>query len=114
MVGPIELSSIPHLDLLLLFSPLVIEFWIGIAVSVFCVISHSSSSPDGDTYMSFLIDGEEAGTFTQSSTGQDTYTYNVSVFASEPLPSGQHTLTVVNGRIGGPKVLALLDYFVYT
>ena len=64
--------------------------------------------------MTFFIDGEQAGTFELTATGQNDFSYHVSVFASDPLTSGPHTLTVENGHLGGPQSLALLDYFIYT
>lgn len=86
----------------------------GVAVYVFCAIDHSSNDPDGNSDMTFFIDGEEVGTFELAPTGQNNFSYHFPVFASDPLPSGPHTLTMENGHLGGSQALALLDYFIYT
>lgn len=64
--------------------------------------------------MSFLIDGENVGRFQLAPTGSKTYTYNVLVYANQSLTSGQHTFTLVNGRVGVPHSLVLFDYLIYT
>ena len=84
------------------------------AVYVFCAINYASDNPDGNFDMEFLIDGEQVGTFQLTPTGEDAFVYNVPVYTNESLPSGQHTLAVMSGRIGGSQAPALLDYFVYT
>lgn len=86
----------------------------GSAVYVFCIITHSSASPDGTSDMMFFLDGQSVGTFSLLSTGQNVYEYNVLVYANNSIPPGTHILVVQNGVRGGPKSLLLLDYMVYT
>ena len=77
---------------------------------MFCIISHDDTVPDGNSDMTFFIDGETAGTFELAPTGQNTYDYNVPVYANNSIPSGTHTLLIQNGHSGGAKSLLLLDY----
>ncbi|TBU46568.1 hypothetical protein BD309DRAFT_840655, partial [Dichomitus squalens] len=86
----------------------------GVAVYVFCVVTHSFTSPVGNSDMSFFLDGNLVGTFQQPPNGNATYEYNVPVYVNESLPPGQHTIVVVNGELGGNTSLTLLDYIVYT
>lgn len=80
---------------------------------VYCIIAHSSTSPDGNSDMVFAIDGQTVGTYKLAPTGQTTYDYNVLVYGNSSISSGLHTLTVQNGEVGGAKSLILLDYIVY-
>lgn len=84
----------------------------GNAVYVYCILSESESSPASD--MSFFIDMEQVGTFTQQPLGQSGFQYNVLVYSNTSLPSTDHTLTIQNGHVGGNKSLILLDYVVYS
>ncbi|KIK58739.1 hypothetical protein GYMLUDRAFT_141516, partial [Collybiopsis luxurians FD-317 M1] len=86
----------------------------GTAVHVFCALAESSTSPDGNSDMSFLIDGILAGTFLQKAPGNNNYKYGVPVFSNTSLSPSQHNLTIQNGHINGPKSLMLLDQIVYT
>ncbi|KAI1797505.1 hypothetical protein LXA43DRAFT_877148 [Ganoderma leucocontextum] len=88
--------------------------FVGVAVYVFCIVTHSFTSPFGSSDMSFLIDNALVGTFQQPPTGDSTSFYNVSVYVNDSLSPGQHTITIVNGEINGNKSLTLLDYIVYT
>lgn len=99
-----------------LFNTCMIMMWseIGVAVYVFCAISHSSTTPDGNVDMTFFIDDEEMGSFQESPTGENTFDYQVPVFSQEGLSPSPHTLTVMTGQLGGPQALTLLDYFMYT
>ncbi|KAI0827537.1 hypothetical protein BC628DRAFT_1432511 [Trametes gibbosa] len=86
----------------------------GVAVYAFCIITRAFSNPNGNSDMSFQIDGKDAGTFELAPNGDSTYQYNFPVFSSGVLPSGTHTLTLTVGHMGGDSSLALLDYFVFT
>lgn len=97
---PLRLASVP---------------FYGTAVYVYCVLSNTETVPDGYSDMTFLIDSHPAGTFVHvPQGGPSLFTYNVSVFANDSLPNGNHTLTIQNGVVGGPKSLVLLDYVVYS
>ena len=84
-----------------------------VAVYVFCVVTRSEVSPDGNSDMSFFIDGEKAGQYVVPPDGDTSYAYNVPVFVKDGLAAGSHQLLIVNGRTGGNKSLVLLDYIIY-
>jgi hypothetical protein len=65
--------------------------------------------------MRFDLDGVQAGTFshTPRGGGRD-YVFNKAIFTSDPLPMGQHNLTIHNGLAGGPLSLLMLDSIRYT
>jgi len=86
----------------------------GSAVYVYCIIANTKDYPNGNTDMTFLVDSQPAGEYIRQPTGDNTFQYNVLVFASQSLPHGNHTLTIQNGHIGGPMSLVLLDYIVYS
>lgn len=81
---------------------------------MYCVIAHTSSSPDGNSDMTFVMDGKTAGSFLLAPTNQTTYDYNVLVYSNTGISSGTHTFTLQNGEVGGAKSLVLLDYIVCT
>ncbi|KAH9902419.1 hypothetical protein C8Q73DRAFT_634874 [Cubamyces lactineus] len=85
----------------------------GVAVYVFCIVTRSGVSPDGNSDMSFFIDGEQAGQYVVPPDGDTTYAYNVPVFVKEGLSAGSHQLIIVNGHANGNKSLILLDYIIY-
>ncbi|OBZ79811.1 hypothetical protein A0H81_00318 [Grifola frondosa] len=86
----------------------------GSALYVFCIVTHSFTSPDGNSDMSFYIDGDLVGTYLSQPTGDDTYDYDVPVYANESMSNGLHTFELVNGAVTGLKSLVMLDYVVYT
>ncbi|EIW53837.1 uncharacterized protein TRAVEDRAFT_66601 [Trametes versicolor FP-101664 SS1] len=86
----------------------------GVGVYAFCVITRSNSDPNGNWDLSFLIDGEQSGTFKLAPDGDATYHYNVPVYANDSLASGKHTFTMVVGHPGGQSSIALLDYMIFT
>ncbi|KAJ3993780.1 hypothetical protein F5050DRAFT_1779506 [Lentinula boryana] len=87
----------------------------GTAVYVFCALAQSSDSPDGDSDMSFYIDGSLKDTFVKIAPGNNnTYNYSVNVFSVDSLTPGLHNLTLQNGHVNGFKSLMLLDEIVYT
>jgi len=85
----------------------------GSALYVYCAIAHSS---DGYSDMTFFIDGELVGSFSQPpSTGsQPDYQYHVPVYVNHSMPAALHTFALQNGHIGGQKSLVLLDSIIYT
>ncbi|CDO70908.1 hypothetical protein BN946_scf184829.g16 [Trametes cinnabarina] len=88
--------------------------FIGDAVYVYCILADSSESPDGYTSLRFYIDGKQVGEFVHNPSGDGAYRYNVPVYANSSIPFAGHLLQIINGAIGGPKSLILLDYVVYT
>ena len=92
---------------------LVIISPLGFAVYVYCILTGTSSSPDGNTDMTFFIDDEQVGTFTQAPNGDSTYHYNSLVYSNVNLGDGPHTFRLESGHLG-QKALVLLDYLVYT
>ncbi|KAF9072770.1 hypothetical protein BDP27DRAFT_1400695 [Rhodocollybia butyracea] len=87
----------------------------GTAVYIFCALADSSTSPYGDSDMTFYIDGAIRGTFIQTAPGTPkVYQYSVPVFSLTSLSPGQHTLTIQNGHVNGTRALILLDEIIYT
>ncbi|KAI8983377.1 hypothetical protein BD414DRAFT_490726 [Trametes punicea] len=86
----------------------------GVAVYVYCIVTRSSTSPDGNSDMTFFLDGDEVGQFVRPPDGNATYEYNVPVYVNQSLAAGAHELAIVNGHLLGNKSLILLDYIVYT
>lgn len=80
----------------------------------FCVITQAFSDPNGNSDMSFFIDGAQAGSFTLPPNGDTTYQYGVPVYANTSLTSGTHIFTMTVGHPGGMSAVALLDYFIFT
>ena len=89
-------------------------FLIGTAIYVFCIIAHTFTSPDGNSDMTFLIDGQPVGSFSQSPTGAPNYDFGVPVYSNNSLPAGNHLFTLQNGHVNGLKSLVLLDYIIYS
>ncbi|EKM60242.1 uncharacterized protein PHACADRAFT_189377 [Phanerochaete carnosa HHB-10118-sp] len=67
----------------------------GFAIYVYGIFSHSKTSPISSADISFFIDGVKKGNFTFT-------------------PPAPRAHTHINGRIGGPASLVLLDYLVYS
>ena len=86
----------------------------GSAIYVICALALTTSSPAGNSDMSFYIDQQLVGTFAQSAPGTSGYQYNVTVYANSALTYGTHTFTIQNGHVNGPKSLVLLDRIIYT
>ena len=82
-------------------------------IYIFCIIAHTSSSPDGNTDLQFFIDSQLVGKYRLQPTGSTIYDYNVPVYVNESLSNGPHNLTIQNGRIGGLFSLILLDKIMY-
>ncbi|KAF8060947.1 hypothetical protein FPV67DRAFT_314819 [Lyophyllum atratum] len=91
----------------------VVPFY-GSAIYVYCILANTETSPNGNSDMTFLIDSQYAGEFVRQPSGDNTFEYNALVFHNQSLSHGNHTLTIQNGHIGGPKSLVILDYVVYS
>ncbi|OCB87365.1 hypothetical protein A7U60_g5505 [Sanghuangporus baumii] len=86
----------------------------GTAVYIYCILTRSSSSPDGNTDMTFYVDDQEVGSFSRDSDGDKSYQYNQVVFAWSGLDgSTNHNVRLESGHLG-QKALVLLDRIVYT
>ncbi|KAI0784127.1 hypothetical protein C8Q75DRAFT_724994 [Abortiporus biennis] len=86
----------------------------GSAIYVFCIIAHTSVSPDGNSNMTFFIDGQVVNTFLQTPNNDTSLTYNFPVYVNTSLQTGIHTFMLQTGGLGSLKSLTLLDYIVYS
>ncbi|OCH86686.1 hypothetical protein OBBRIDRAFT_714035, partial [Obba rivulosa] len=86
----------------------------GTALYVYCVLAHTSSPLDGNTDMTFSIDGRVVRTFAEQPNGDLNFDYNDPVFSADNLPLGSHEFTLTNGHVNGNTSLVLFDYVVYT
>lgn len=86
---------------------------LGTAVYVVCILTGSAASPDGNTDMTFMLDGKDVGSFEKAPDGDATYHFNQTVFSATGLSNSSHTLQVQSGH-AGQKALILLDAVVYT
>ncbi len=86
----------------------------GVAVYVYCIIPRSTSAPDGNVDMRFILDGQEVGSYSRPPNGTDTYEYNVPVYVNKSLSAGNHVIELHNGKVGGNQSTVLLDYITYT
>ncbi|KAJ7225969.1 hypothetical protein GGX14DRAFT_642160 [Mycena pura] len=86
----------------------------GSAVYIFCAISQSRTDPDGDSDMTFYLDGVPVGSFAEPAPGIAGFDYNVPVFANPAISPGPHTLIIQNGHQNGGTSLLILDSIVYT
>ncbi|KAI5117400.1 hypothetical protein M0805_004622 [Coniferiporia weirii] len=87
--------------------------FVGTAVYVVCILTGTSTSPDGNTDMTFKIDNVTTGVFQKQPNGDATYHFNQTVFAQTGLPNTLHTITIESGH-AGQKALVLLDSIIYT
>lgn len=85
----------------------------GSAIYVFGILSNAINGPSGNADQLFFVDGQHAGTFTHTPTGDNSFVYNASLFSMN-LQDGQHTLSIQNGQPSDLSSLILLDYLVYT
>ncbi|KAJ7456545.1 hypothetical protein FB451DRAFT_1511489 [Mycena latifolia] len=86
----------------------------GSAVYVFCALARSSTNPDGNSDMTFYLDGVVVGSFTQFAVGSTGFDYHVPVYINTNVPPGRHTLTIQNGHQNGRQSLLVLDSIVYS
>ncbi|KAL5523488.1 hypothetical protein ACEPAG_7661 [Sanghuangporus baumii] len=86
----------------------------GTAVYIYCILTRSNSSPDGNTDMTFYVDDQEVGSFSLPSDGDNSYQYNQAVFSWSGLDgSTNHNVRLESGH-SGQQALVLLDRIVYT
>ncbi|KAK0472181.1 hypothetical protein IW261DRAFT_1509427 [Armillaria novae-zelandiae] len=86
----------------------------GTAIYVKCILAKTTSSPTGNSDMSFYIDDDLVGQFSHTAPGEPGFEYNVTVYANSSIPPGMHRFTVQNGHVGGSKSLLLFDAFIYS
>ena len=80
---------------------------------MYCILTGSTSNPNGNTDLAFFIDNQKVGTFQQAPNGNTSYQYGVNVFAKDGLSNGLHTLDLVSGE-AGKDALVMLDSITYT
>ncbi|KLO18722.1 hypothetical protein SCHPADRAFT_993380 [Schizopora paradoxa] len=85
----------------------------GTAVYVICILTGSLQRPNGNSDMTFILDGKTVGNFALAPDGDDEYKSNVTVYANESLSSGVHNITLVSG-LAGQESLVLLDRIIYS
>ncbi|KAH8114188.1 hypothetical protein DFH11DRAFT_254255 [Phellopilus nigrolimitatus] len=85
----------------------------GSAVYVTCILTGSSVSPDGNTDMTFKIDGVAVGVFQQAPNNDTSYHFNTTVFSTSGLSNSLHNFTLESGHAGN-KALVMLDSITYT
>ncbi len=78
---------------------------------MFCIVSNNN------TYTTlanttFLMDGNQVGTYLHIPTGEGNFLYNVPVYAETGLANSPHVLTME--ATGANASLILFDYAVYT
>lgn len=79
-----------------------------------CILTGSVTSPDGNTDMRFLVDGNRIGDDLEiPPTGNATFVYNQIVFSHDGLPFGTHNIQIDVGY-NNTKALMLLDMILYT
>lgn len=75
-----------------------------------CILTGSETGPDGNTDMTFFLDGSAVGSFKRQPDGDTSYSFNQTVFSKENLTN---TAQILVG-LGRQKALILLDSIVYT
>ena len=80
---------------------------------VVCILTGSTSDPNGNSDMTFLLDGVEKPPFQKSPDGNPAYLYNSVVFSANNLEVTEHNITLVAGK-SGQQSLVLLDRIIYT
>jgi len=83
----------------------------GSAVYVYTALSRF---PNGNSDMTFYLDGVVVGHFTQAPVGSAGFDYTVPVYTNPSIPPGPHTLTIQNGHQDGLESILILDSIVYT
>ncbi|KAF9456992.1 hypothetical protein BDZ94DRAFT_1176526 [Collybia nuda] len=83
----------------------------GTAIYVYCVLVGEFFL--GDTDMTFVLDGQAIGHFTEEAPSGADYEYNVLAFSDSSLPPGSHELKILNGA-NGEKSFMILDRIVYS
>lgn len=77
--------------------------------------TYQSSDSSFASVLTFLIDGDEVGSFTHRPTGGDDYTFNVLLYENKSIPDGHHVFSLQNGPIVDEtgRSLVLFDYLIY-
>ncbi|KAK0466367.1 uncharacterized protein EV420DRAFT_826384 [Desarmillaria tabescens] len=86
----------------------------GTAIYVICILAKTTSSPTGNSDMSFYIDNDLVGEFYQTAPGESGYQYNFTVYSNNSIPDGLHTFKLQNGHVDGIKALVILDAIIYS
>lgn len=85
----------------------------GTAVYVYGIKGYGNEFAATD--LTFLIDNEQVGYYSQPDINGMGWVYNMLFFSTQSLSSGQHTLTIQNGAHNGSAIsLLLLDYIIYS
>ncbi|KAI8989196.1 hypothetical protein BD414DRAFT_571844 [Trametes punicea] len=69
--------------------------FMGSGVYAYGIVSHSNTSPTGNTYMSFILDDQDVGAFVRTRNESTTIEYDVPLFWQYGLSSGKHNFTIV-------------------
>ncbi|KAJ7754691.1 hypothetical protein DFH07DRAFT_822948 [Mycena maculata] len=86
----------------------------GTSVSVVCILADRSTDPSAESNMVFNIDGEQKGAFSYNTGLGSEFQPNTTVFSSDNLPLGNHTLTIQNGIPGSGPSIVMLDSIIYS
>ena len=79
------------------------------------ILSHATTDPVSGSYIHFLVDGVQLGTFSYTPTGRNyTYSYNQLLWSYDGLPDASHAFELRNGQLGEGISLVLFDYLIYT
>ncbi|KAJ3556387.1 hypothetical protein NM688_g2052 [Phlebia brevispora] len=96
--------------------PLVRLTEIGSAFYLYGILSHSTANPTSAEDLYFFVDDQAVGhfTYTPPDPGNNTYSYNVLLYANNTIPPGVHNFKMQNGLPNGTVSLVLLDYAIYS
>ena len=89
----------------------------GVGVYAYFIIPNSlQPNATVNTNLTFILDGEEAGTLTHTPTGPSVvpFLYNQLGFAAENLQNVTHTLEIVANAPENGSSVVLFDHIVYT
>jgi hypothetical protein len=122
--GALSASSLPSatvtfngarcLPLSLRFAEVLIVGCSGSAVFVYAILADTTSSPAGQSSMTFALDGAPFGAaFTHIPDGSSTYQSGAPVYSNTGLQPGLHTLVIRNDPSTGDSSLVVLDSIVY-
>lgn len=98
--------------------PLTCIWCEGSAIYVYGITPVGGPNPNDAADYIFSLDGGVFGDYVRDRVAplvlQPSFVYDVLLFHSNNLSSGQHTLDMQNGILGGNPSLILFDYIVYT
>lgn len=96
------------------FAPTAELTFTGVAVYVYGILRYDNPSLRA-TDLTFLIDGELVGNYSQPDSSKKGWEYSALLFSHTSLSSKQHNLTIQNGvHQGKDASVLLLDYIVYS